>query len=474
MIDIIERFTSEYNYHVKTARVLPFKTAKYNFVKNAYWFYMQYSEIIRMIDNQRIGDDRIFPHRQYLGGIQSQLAESITKIMATEDINGLLSETEYFFNNIILPLNGYIRLYGNTFNILYYENRYNGVGYNETNINSLVENAISQLNFKRKEINAITILGVGEGFGNRIQEGCIDTLIQVPNWFKNNTINNYMMIDHDTTYQRIINDFGRFNLYKKIIYGSFEEVKTSTNFDFGFMGSLRLENYCRVTSEDYAHDLLVKMAELRSKVAKGGVMFLLMPRIFLSTPVLENIFMYMRNINIFFGGKSDAFALVVGNRKLLRDKKIDGIIEFMRHVASGENLRCPIDLECTPMAEVRFRSVTPSEGEIEEVIGAHSSFLHNFFSKATKNMELKTEEETRHPLIPFGPGQLGLVLVSGKIDGIVDEGNGIYHVIKGSTRVERNEYTARTTSMERTVETVTSTGVSVAMLTASGKYIQLA
>ena len=45
---------------------------------------------------------------------------------------------------------------------------------------------------------------------------------------------------------------------------------------------------------------------------------------------------------------------------------------------------------------------------------------------------------------------------------------------KGSTRVERNEYTARTTSMERTVETVTSTGVSVAMLTASGKYIQLA
>ena len=89
-------------------------------------------------------------------------------------------------------------------------------------------------------------------------------------------------------------------------------------------------------------------------------------------------------------------------------------------------------------------------------------------------MELKTEEETRHPLIPFGPGQLGLVLVSGKIDGIVDEGNGVYHVIKGSSRVERNEHSSMTTSMDRTLEVVTSTGVSVAMLTASGKYVQLA
>lgn len=471
MIDMVTRFMNEYNYNTKTMRILPFKSAKYAFVKSVYWFYMKYSEIIRMIDNDRLNEDNLKQHTQYLKNTETQFRESFEKIAAANDIDELTAGTEEFFNRI-LAFNGYIRLYDRTFSFYFYKHDYDGVNYNDSGVNKFLENVISQLNFKRKEINAITILGAREAYGHLIREGFLDSFVYVPTYFKNNTLNNYFLIDHDNTYRRLIDMYSRENAWKKIIYGNFEETRTSTNFDIGFMGCQKQDYYLQNNPE--LCDLIAKMGELRSKVAKGGVMFLLMPRIFLTNEVLENIYTYMRNINIFFGGKSDAFAIVIGNRKVLRDKKLNEIIDLMKHVALGENLNCPIDIECLPMAEIRFRSFTPSKEELEEVIDANSTILHNFFNKATKNMELKTEEEIRHPLIPFGPGQLGLVLVSGKIDGIVDEGNGIYHVIKGSTRVEQNQHTTMTNSMERVVETVTSTGVSVAMLTASGKYIQLA
>ena len=44
-------------------------------------------------------------------------------------------------------------------------------------------------------------------------------------------------------------------------------------------------------------------------------------------------------------------------------------------------------------------------------------------------------KEEKQPLLPLNLGQLGLVLTSGCLDGIVDEGNGFAHMIKG--RVEK-------------------------------------
>jgi hypothetical protein len=41
------------------------------------------------------------------------------------------------------------------------------------------------------------------------------------------------------------------------------------------------------------------------------------------------------------------------------------------------------------------------------------------------------EENAKNPLLPFNTGQLGLVLTSGCLDGIIDEGNGYSHIVKG-------------------------------------------
>ena len=54
----------------------------------------------------------------------------------------------------------------------------------------------------------------------------------------------------------------------------------------------------------------------------------------------------------------------------------------------------------------------------------------------------KIGESSTRPLLPFNIGQIGLVLTSGCLDGIIDEGDGHYHLVKGQvskkTDVESN------------------------------------
>lgn len=63
------------------------------------------------------------------------------------------------------------------------------------------------------------------------------------------------------------------------------------------------------------------------------------------------------------------------------------------------------------------------------------STLHDGIEPKVVNKEL-------HPLLPLKKGQIGQALASGRLDGIIDEGNGIKHLIKG--RVYRGSKTTET------------------------------
>lgn len=58
----------------------------------------------------------------------------------------------------------------------------------------------------------------------------------------------------------------------------------------------------------------------------------------------------------------------------------------------------------------------------------NSGALEEMF--ANQHVEKIGESSTR-PLLPFNIGQIGLVLTSGCLDGIIDEGDGHYHLVKG-------------------------------------------
>ena len=107
-----------------------------------------------------------------------------------------------------------------------------------------------------------------------------------------------------------------------------------------------------------------------------------------------------------------------------------------------------------------------------DVLEKNQEQVNSIIQDQVKIVDSYSNQDTRRPLIPFSPGQLGRVLVSGDIDGIIDEGDGCYHVIKGS--VYRNPTT--TTEEDGTISTEKTTynvATSVTVMLANGKKITL-
>ena len=239
------------------------------------------------------------------------------------------------------------------------------------------------------------------------------------------------------------------------------------------MASRYMTRFMMAADADLTEDVKHRFTNLRTKVAKGGLLFLLMPKVFFNADILEMLLTHMKNINVLFGGNMGQLALVMGNKTDAKAKNIDNLVEAMGLFTSGEEKESRLELLNQPMARVRFRSDYPMAVDVEKVISDNAHYICRFDSQISRKLELKTEEEMRHPLLPFSPGQLGLVLVSGKIDGIVDEGGGAYHVIKGSTRPRTTTTEKYDENYQPVTEITRSAATSVAMLTADGNYIEL-
>ena len=99
-----------------------------------------------------------------------------------------------------------------------------------------------------------------------------------------------------------------------------------------------------------------------------------------------------------------------------------------------------------------------------------SGCLDSFFNRQKVK---KIHENTIRPLLPFNVGQIGLVLTSGCLDGIIDEGDGHYHLVKG--RVSKKKNVERTVSNGVVQETeVISNRVEINIMLPNGNYKTLA
>lgn len=87
----------------------------------------------------------------------------------------------------------------------------------------------------------------------------------------------------------------------------------------------------------------------------------------------------------------------------------------------------PFTLEGKNLEIKFFRGSTLDMEELAGIVKT-SSATAEFWEKQTQKA---FSDQSRNPLLPFNVGQLGLVLTSGSLDGIIDEGYGNYHVVKG-------------------------------------------
>ena len=214
----------------------------------------------------------------------------------------------------------------------------------------------------------------------------------------------------------------------------------------------------------------------------GGVLFLALPAFRFYKDICVLISKGYRDLQIRkSGGFDDTKMLYITAIRRTKEeaKEVDeSTYRLLRTISTNHDIRDvydepyqPIALPEGEMTVQTFRGSILNRDEVSTIF-EQSSCMDQFF-RAQQYRDVT--QETREPLLPFTTGQLGLVLTSGSLDGIIDEGNGHSHVVKGrvvkSKAVEQNE--DRENNEVTYTETIANR-VEINVITADGTLKQLA
>lgn len=256
------------------------------------------------------------------------------------------------------------------------------------------------------------------------------------------------------------------NIIKKYCNCSSTEIKIDTGFDIsGFL--------CYDANKTLKQYIL--RANTHTKV--GGLEFFYIPYYFLSLDNLDYFCSYLDDIKFYYqqpsSGKYSNLILVAGKRRAKREVNIEKYINVMHDIVNKWFNR-PVKFELTiaPRNNILFRSSHIDIGAVEECLRQYPEEINKVFNSNTKKLFYFKEEDIRHPLLPPSPGQLGLTLVSGFIDGIIEEENGYCHVIKGST-TRRSTVRTVEEGNQRHTHTTSSHGTMVRVVTPDGIFKNL-
>lgn len=141
--------------------------------------------------------------------------------------------------------------------------------------------------------------------------------------------------------------------------------------------------------------------------------------------------------------------------------------EFRIHAEEPWNIEIP-----TNMLEVKmFRGSKLDEDEFDKMYEKSSSTREFWESQKTE----KLSEHAKSPLLPFNVGQLGLILTSGCLDGVIDEGNGAMHAVKGRVIKKKDvQQDVQSSRGQVDVTEVTSNRVEINAFLPDGTYCNLA
>ena len=123
-----------------------------------------------------------------------------------------------------------------------------------------------------------------------------------------------------------------------------------------------------------------------------------------------------------------------------------------------------------PTEQLTLEYFRGSQLDVADVLSASAdNMLDNFINAQMDPLVVKDQA----PLLPFNIGQVGLVLTSGCLDGVIEEMEGINHVIKGmTTKVITTNREDVDDNKIKCTETINNQ-VKINIFTADGKYIQL-
>lgn len=206
---------------------------------------------------------------------------------------------------------------------------------------------------------------------------------------------------------------------------------------------------------------------------KHGIFIYCIPIYRLTRDMALLISKTLDNVQVIKKDESDINQIIImGTKNITRDPKTE-IYEYLNSL-QYDNIGYHFENKYNlPSGGLKipefFRGSALDLDEIQGLIKS-SGLMESFFKK----QEVNKENRNARPLLPFNMGQIGLVLTSGCLDGIVEEYPGQYHAIKGMvTKIKHTDTNNDVGNEESVLETI-SNKVQINIITPDGQFIELA
>jgi hypothetical protein len=169
----------------------------------------------------------------------------------------------------------------------------------------------------------------------------------------------------------------------------------------------------------------------------NGIGVLIIPYFKMHRDMCVQISRYYKNVQVrkLCGRDFSEKGLIAIIGQKASNKEIDETIyQSLRRIYNTNGIKDlstdPFDKLTLPNTETTidiFRGSILDMDEMDEIVNT-SGCMDDFWK--AQQVE-KISETSQRPLLPFNIGQIGLVLTSGCLDGIIEEGDGNKHIIKG-------------------------------------------
>lgn len=219
----------------------------------------------------------------------------------------------------------------------------------------------------------------------------------------------------------------------------------------------------------------------------GGIAIITIPTFAITKKVSLQLAKYGRVVQMFMAPPSGSFdcsaVLVVQKCTTEKDQQDEtfALIRNAFHVRTSRPTRfAELDL-ATDFSFGNFPRTVCSDPRIFKgglpdnmamIIALRSSYAYDI-KEYVSNVSPK-------PLLPFNQGQVGLILSSGKLDGVIDEGSGFKHVIRGRVFKQRRlikKFEERKTITDNDIVTITqrlNNCIEINLFAGDGTYKQIA
>lgn len=177
----------------------------------------------------------------------------------------------------------------------------------------------------------------------------------------------------------------------------------------------------------------------------GGVMIIALPIYRLYQDVCSMISKYLKNVkvikmsNIEFN--SIGLVYIIGVKDYIKSER-ESVYHYLRSMFDYQRASDIYELIrenykiLLPEVEIPITLFKGSVLDLDEVESIFDNTL-SLDNIIDKQRVTKMNENTKKPLLPFNIGQIGLILTSGCLDGVVQEDGGC-HLIKGRVSKEKN------------------------------------